>query len=273
MDENVQSEISNDTADEIEFENTTDIDAVEKIAVTPNSEETDCEDVARDTEDTAQYSVSEKAENTPFVSVQYNHKNKDLTKEEAVTLIQKGMHTESLRNKLEYLANYYSTDINTLVEQMVSTPENAYRARLEELYGKGSEDVEIGMGIYREKQSNEYKKILAERENSLLEKQNEDKIINVNSRLAEEYLVLKREMPNAPDYKDLPDAVIIEAADGNRDLLSAYLCHLNREKTKIDAAKKAYEAANNASSKSMKSTSSDNKNSQERSFLSGLWSK
>ena len=105
--------------------------------------------------------------------MQYNHKNRDFTKEEEVNFIQKGMHTENLRNKLEYAATLSGVDINALVDEIVYAPENNHRRYLENMYGKGSEEVEIGMKIYREKQSEEYKKIIKERESNIEEKNRE----------------------------------------------------------------------------------------------------
>jgi hypothetical protein len=130
--------------------------------------------------------------------------------------------------------------------------------------------VEIGMAIYREKQSDEYKRLMSESENSI---ENEERNKSVNSRLADEYMNLKAEMPEAPEYSDLPDSVIIEAAEGKRDLYSAYLRYLHKEKVKIDAAKNTQQAATTASSGKMGQNSSDSMNSTDRNFLSGLWEK
>lgn len=272
--ENLQISEIEDTTPEQTFEETTDVKCDNIETATPNGEKLPQKNIARDAEISAQKTASDTADNKEsFVTVQYNHKTKELSKEEAVQLIQKGMHTESLRTKLEYLADRYGTDVNSLVEKMVAAPEEAHRLHLEQLYGKGSEDVEIGMQIYREKQTDQYKKMLAERKNGETIKKNDEEIKSVNSRLANEYLKLKSEIPEAPDYANLPDSVIIEAAQGSRDLLSAYLCYLNREKIKIDAAKKTQQAANIASSNSMKSENVSSVNSQERSFLSGLWGK
>ena len=259
-----------DTTPEISNEDIQSIENGGKDIVTPDDNDLSEEDVMRDTDaQLAQKSVSENTAE-PFVSVQYNHKNRDFTKEEAIKFIQKGMHTESLRAKLEYLAKEQGTDINSLVEKIVSAPEKAYRAHLEAMYGKDSTDVEIGMAIYREKQSGEYKKIMSESESSI---EREAEIKSVNSRLADEYINLKSEMPDAPDYSDLPDSVIMEAAEGKRDLYSAYLRYLHREKMKIDAAKNTQQAATSASSGAMGRNSQDDITSAERSFLSGLWSK
>ena len=269
MDENFDVQ---DTIPENSQEKETDFNSTEDTVVTPNVEEAVEENITRDTEGLpTQESVSEKGKVTePFVSVQYNHKNRDFTKEEAVKFIQKGMHTESLRAKLEYLAKAQGTDVNSLVEKIITAPEKAYRAHLEQTYGKDSPDVEIGMAIYREKQSDEYKRLMSESENSI---ENEERNKSVNSRLADEYMNLKAEMPEAPEYSDLPDSVIIEAAEGKRDLYSAYLRYLHKEKVKIDAAKNTQQAATTASSGKMGQNSSDSMNSTDRNFLSGLWEK
>ncbi len=272
MNENdVQNTDIQDTIPEYS-EDTQNIDGNGDETVTPDGELPVAEDVTRDTDTpSAQSSVSEQNDvSEPFISVQYNHKNRDFTKEEAIKFIQKGMHTEQLRAKLEYLAKSQGVDVNSFVEKIISAPENAYRTYLEQMYGKGSEDVEIGMKIYREKQSDEYKKIMADRENSILR---DEKNKSVNTRMASEYLILKEQMPDAPDYSELPDSVIIEAAEGKRDLYSAYLCYLHKEKLKIDAAKKIQTAANAASSGSMGKNDENVISSSDRNFLSGLWSK
>ncbi len=270
---NLQSTDVQDTILESTCESQTDIETAEDNSVTPNSQAERKEDVTRDTENhTAQNSVSGTNVSEPFISVQYNHKNRELSRDEAIMLIQKGMHTESLRNKLECAASLQGVDVNTLVERIVKAPENSYRAYLEKLYGKDSPDVEIGMEIYRAKQSEKYKNITAERQNSI-EMKNQEIRHSVNSRLADEYLMLKSHMPDAPEYNALPDSVIIEAAEGKRDLYSAYLCYLHKEKLNIDAAKKTENLASKASSGTMKSDSGDNISSAERRFLSGLWGK
>lgn len=270
--ESVQNADIQDTIPEDVQQTETDTEGAENDFATPENNTLPPEDVTRDTEaDTAQDSVSEQIDNTePFISVQYNHKNVDFSKDEAVRFIQKGMHTEGLRKKLDYIATLRGTDVNTLVEKIVTAPEKAYRHHLENLFGVGSEDVEIGMKIYREKQSDEYKEILAERENSIAQKEQSEKQ-SVYSRLADEYIMLKSEMPDAPEYNALPDSVIIEAAEGKRDLYSAYLRYLHKEKTKIDAAKKVKDAATAASTGTMKSGGEDNISSTDRNFLSGLW--
>ena len=272
--ENIQETDAQDTIPEDVGETKTDVANCEESTVIPDGEQPQEESITRDTDaNRAQISVSEKTDvNEPFISVQYNHQKRDLSKEEAIGFIQKGMHTESLRAKLDSVAALHGVDVNTMVDMIVSAPENAYRKHLEQLYGKNSKDVDIGMEIYRQKQSKEYKNIVTQRENNII-KNEQKEIQSVNSRLADEYIMLKSEIPDAPEYGKLPDSVIIEAAEGKRDLYSAYLCYLHKEKMNIDAAKKTQTSAALASSGTMKSGGGDKMSSAGISFLSGLWSK
>ena len=241
--------------------------------VTPD-DDTDAEENEMNTDvDFAHNSVLEtEDEYEPFISVQYNHEIKNFTKEEAVNLIQKALHTESLRKKLEYAAAINGMDVNSLINNIVMAPEKEYRKHLEDLYGEDSEDVEIGMQIFREKQSEKYKEIMADNESNIDMENRENEEKSVNSRLAKEYLILKKEIPDAPEYSELPSEVIIEAANGNTDLYSAYLRYLYNEKRKIDAAKKTNETAATASTGAMRS-GGENMSSADRNFLSGLWQK
>ena len=268
---NVQDFEDQDTTLDASNDQENDFDNIGEIN-TPDNDSQYIENQHYDKENLAvRQSLSEKQEaNEPFVSVQYNHKNRDFTREEAIQFIQKGMHTENLRTKLEYLAKRQGVDVNTLVDKIVMAPEIEHRKHLEMLYGEGNENVEIGMAIYRQRQSEEYKKIIGEHEKSVKEQEN---IKNVNSRLADEYIALKTEIPDAPQYSELPDSVIIDAASGKRDLYSAYLHYLNKERLKIEAANKTKEAANAASLGKMGTGSENNLNSTERKFLSGLWQK
>lgn len=261
-------EVTMPYCDETQIQN---IDCDIEQPVTPNDENLTTQDIARDTQTPpAQSEVSENlTAPEPFITVQYNHQNKSFTKQEAINLIQKGMHTESLRAKLEYLAKIKNTDVNSLVEKIVSAPEADYKSMLEKMYGSGSEEVDIGLKIYREKQSDEYKKLITEQEKGKLAA---DSYADINLKLADQYINLKQEMPTAPDYCNLPDEVIIEAASGKRDLFSAYLCYLHKEQNKINAAQKTQKAASEASLGEMRS-GGDNVSLAEKSFLNGLWSK
>ncbi len=269
--ENIENNSAKVTTPYCEETQPQNIDCDTEQPVTPNDETCTAQDIARDTgEPAAQSTVSENlTAPEPFITVQYNHQNRNFTKQEAINLIQKGMHTESLRAKLEYLAKIKNTDVNSLVENIVSAPEADYKNMLEKMYGSGSDEVEIGLKIYREKQSDEYKKLITEQEKGKLAA---DSNADINLKLADQYINLKQEMPNAPDYCNLPNEVIIEAASGKKDLFSAYLCYLYKEQNKINAAQKTQKTASEASLGEMRS-GGDTMSSAEKSFLNGLWSK
>lgn len=248
-----------------------DVDVREDINETQDVRLNLDENVARDIDDhLLDKSVSDdKKTSEPFISVQYNHEIRDFTKEEAIKHIQKGMHTEHLRAKLEFLAKRQGKSVNAFVDDILIAAENNYRKYLEKIYGDDVLSVEAGMKIYREKQSDEYKRLLSDIETS---KMKQEKFENINSMLAEQYITLKKEIPDAPEYTELPTSVIVEAAKGNCDLCSAYLRYLYKEKQKIEAAQKFQSAAKNASSGKM-NEGIDGANSSYQNFLSGLWSK
>lgn len=273
MDENVQNAEMQD-AIPAEQETQQETDTAETAATAPQEQQAADDVSARgEGENIAQPPESEESAEisaAPFLSVQYNHEDRPLTREEAVDFVQIGMHHKELHSKLDYAAALSGVSVNELVDRIIKAPEDAHRKHLEELYGEGSEDVEIGMNIFREKQSADYKKIVADREASAKAK-TEAQEKSVQSRLADEYIELKKEIPDIPDFAQLPDSVIKEAASGKRDLLSAYLRYERSESKKIDAANKSQAAAAQASAGSKAEGEADNMSSFDKGFLEGLW--
>ena len=207
----------------------------------------------------------------PFLSVQYNHEDRPLSREETVDLVQIGLHHKALHQKLDYAAAISGTDVNALIDNIIKAPEEAHRKHLEELYGEGSEDVEIGMEIFRKKQGENYDKIVADRA-SAAKAATEEQEKSTQTRLAEEYIELKNEIPDVPEYSQLPDEVIVEAAKGKRDLMSCYLRYQHRENQKITAANATAQEAAKASAGTMGTDEGENASSFDKGFLEGLWS-
>ena len=272
MDENVQNTEMQD-AIPAEQESQQEVIA-EDTATTAPDEQLGTEDTtARDegTEVTPPESDLETAPVvSPFLSVQYNHEDRPLTREETVDLVQIGLHHKALHQKLDYAAAISGTDVDTLINNIIKAPEEAHKKHLEELYGEGSEDVEIGMEIFRKKQGENYDKIVADRASAAKAKTEADEK-SIQTRLAEEYIELKKEIPDAPEYSQLPDSVILEAAKGKRDLLSCYLRYRHAENQKITAAQATQQAAAKASAGTMETDEGDNKSSFDKGFLEGLW--
>ncbi len=273
---NVQGEVNQDTIPDTEHELNTQAQAENSGTDTATQDpETDEGNATRAAEENAGESAADNADNavpTPFITVRYNHEDRELSQEEAVSLAQKGLHYDTLHGKLDYVASLQGIDVNTLVDRLMTAPEEAHRKHLEELYGEDSEDVKIGMDIFKSKQSENYKKYVADRENAANEKEAAERQ-SVESRLADEYRELKAEITDAPEYSALPDSVIREAASGKRDLYSAYLRYLHNQKTKVDTVQKAAEEAASASAGSMEAGNVEHLSSDERQFLAGLWDK
>lgn len=273
---NVQAEVSQDTTPDAEENGTQQAEAGN------TGTDTATQDSGTDEGTTARAEGEDGADGTsaegtneqappPFLTVRYNHEDKPLTQAEAITLAQKGMHYDTLHGKLDYLASLQRVDVNTFVERMLEAPEAAYRKHLEDLYGEDSEDIEIGMNIFREKQADNYKKYVADRDKAVKDKvENEKK--TTQSRLAEEFIELQREFPEVAEFKDLPDSVIVEASQGKRDLMSCYLKYLHTENKRIKAAEVTAAAASISSAGSMSSAGGEISN-EERQFLAGLWDK
>lgn len=271
---NVQAEVNQDTTPDTEVNGTQQADNKNPDTAAASQEQQSDESAAAraEGEDGADGTSAEgmgEQVPPPFMTVRYNHEDKPLTQAEAITLAQKGMHYDTLHGKLDYLASLQGVDVNTFVERMIEAPEVAHRKHLEELYGEDSADVEIGMNIFREKQAENYKKYVADREKAAQEKtENEQR--TTQSRLAEEFIELQREFPEVAEFKDLPDSVIVEASGGKRDLISCYLKYLHTENKRIKAAEDTAVAASKSSAGSMSSAGGEISN-EERQFLDGIW--
>ena len=205
-----------------------------------------------------------------FLKVRYNHEDRDLNEDEARELAQKGIKYQSTIDKLDYAAALSGKTVKELVDEIVAKPEAEYRAKLEEMYGDDTESIEIGMRIYREQNKADYQKLLDTRAAEAAAETERAKK-DISERLADEYIELKAEFPDAPEYEKLPDSVIRDAAGGKRDLLSAYLLWLRKQEKQIDAAKKAEEAAQSAGAGNMKS-SGDTETFADL-FTAGVWQK
>ena len=208
----------------------------------------------------------------PFMTVRYNHEERDLTADEAKQYAQIGIkyeNTKAIYDKLDYAAALKGVTVDELVNELMTVPENEERQKLKDMYGDDEESVEIGMRIFREKRQADYQKVVDTRA-AEAQKASEQTKENTRSRLADEYIALKAEIPEVPEYEKLPDSVIRDAASGKRDLLSAYLLWQRREEKQIAAAKETQQVASAASAGQM-NTSEDSDSSLSDIFSDGVW--
>lgn len=171
------------------------------------------------------------SEPAPFLTVRYNHADKGLTESEAITLAQKGMAYDPLYESLQRAAALKGVDIKTFISSAEREAEEKYRAELEEKYGEDSEAIDALMEIYRSKKEKTINEAKSNTENQKREKQE-----ILETRLANEFVELKKEFPEIEKFEDLPNSVKTEAAEG-KDLLFAYLKHKHQENKKIEASK------------------------------------
>lgn len=199
----------------------------------------------------------------PFLVAKYLKEDKPLTREEAKDWAEKGMHYQSIYNELDYIAAQSGTDVKALVGNLRKQMEDGYRKSLEDKLGDDTETIEKLMTVYRNEQKDKYDKIVAERE--------EQKETSMSARLADEYIELKKRIPTVPEFKELPDTVKRDAAEG-MNLTAAFLLYEHNEKMKIAAAQESAQAAQKASTGSMQSDS-NSKTSEDEQYLAGLWGK
>lgn len=181
---------------------------------------------------------AEPGEAVPFLSVQFNHQNRDMTKEQAVEFAQKGLLYEKIRpvyHKLDYLAAQQNTNVAALVDGLVSAAEAAYRQSLVQKFGDDAQVVEDLMTLYRSRNQEKYNRLLADREAADAQTAAAEQTAR-EGRLAEQFLALQKEFPEIKDFSALPKAVVRRAAEGKADLTAAYLLHRHRQEQKIAAA-------------------------------------
>lgn len=262
MEENLVGASENTTSTETNEQT----EAVNEVASTEGAtqtEEQSSQDTAAQT-DTETSGAESGTEETPFMTVKYNHEEKELTQEEARNWAQKGMHYESLYDKLDFIAAQSDISVNDLVERMVKSIETEKLEELRERYGDDEETINDLMSIYREKQKKKYDKVISDRKS-----ESEQQTESNNARIAAEFTALKAEHPELTNFASLPDSVVKAVANG-MSLEHAYLKHQDAERRKVAAAQENAQKASNASTGSM-SGEADTKTDAERRYLNALW--
>lgn len=206
----------------------------------------------------------------PFMTVRYNHQSRGLSRDEAVTLAQKGLYYEEkllpVYNKLDYLAAQQGLTPDALADLMLENEEERLRAEFSE-HCSDPETVERMVELSRQERRGKYEKLTACR--SAAEKAAEEfRRESLERRLAREYCELKAEFPETESFSALPGSVKAAAA-GGENLLSAYLKYRRSEEKKISASRRAFEKAQSASAGP--ASSSETEAPSDRAFIRGVW--
>ena len=201
----------------------------------------------------------------PFLEIKYNHEKRGLSREEAVTWAQKGIHYEDTYNAIERFATLKGQTVKEFVNGLESAEDEAYRQGLVEKFGDDDETVDKLMELYG---INKEKTLTTARKSR--EQAEEQALQSENARIAEEFTAMKVDFPELTEFKALPDSVKKAALSG-MPLEYAYLKHINSEQRKIEAAKQQEADAAKKSTGSLAGDNSDSKTEEERRYLSALW--
>lgn len=218
------------------------------------------ENSAQDGSDTAEGQDENPAE--PFLEIKYNHERRGLSREEAATWAQKGMHYEGAYNALERFATLKGTTVKDFVNGLEAAEDEAYRNSLMDKFGGDEETVEQMMELYNIKKQQTLDNAS---KNRIAAAEAEEK--NANARIAEEFSKMKGEFPELTDYASLP-AEVKKAAYEGMPLPYAYLLHKHSEAKKIDAAKQSEKAA---AEKSTGSINTNDSGTGSDPFIDGIF--
>lgn len=200
----------------------------------------------------------------PFLEIKYNHEKRGLSREEAATLAQKGMHYEDTYNAVERLATLKGVSVKEFVSNLESSEDEAYRKSLMDKFGGDEETVEKMMELHNIK-----KQQTLDNANKNRKAAEDAKIESENVRIADEFSKMKTEFPELTDFSALPESVKKAAYEG-MPLPYAYLLHKHSEAKKIDAAKQSEKEAAEKSTGPI-NTKEDNSGSDP--FIDGIFGK
>ncbi len=198
-------------------------------------------------EDNGAEVLDESKDVLPFV-VRYNHKDRELSREEAVDFAQKGMKLDSLSpmlDDLSYLAAIKGKNPQELIKEYIQTEEDLHKSEIIDNIGSDKKEiVDVLMEKYRTENRSKFEKAKNERKQA--EEAEEKKAIEtLESRIADEFVELKTYVPSIQSLSDVPKDVLKEAEKG-KNLCDAYLRYQQKEKERIDSARQT--AANNSQS-------------------------
>lgn len=191
----------------------------------------------------------------PALTVKFNKQQVTLSHEDATRYAQKGMKYEAVEPlfaTLRTLAEQHGTSVAAYVEGLASPPAPAVSAPAPAVStpapAAGATPSLAGDGVTAP-----------------------DAMEQTADRLAEEYLVLRREVPSVGGFDTLPPDVLREAAESGISLFDAYLRHQHREQCRITAARESAAAAAAHSLGSQAAGGAPDQSSTLRAMLKGVW--
>lgn len=199
-----------------------------------------------------QMSADNSADSAPFLSVRYNHEDRELTRAEAQSYAQRGIQAEPFMADLRYLAaqdGYKS--VKEFLDNLKSTTE---ASRLENLRGQlvdeGNEDLLNSILAAETAKIKSAAGVIEEDEKKAFASEYESE----HSRLADEFIALNKEFPEIKEFKEVSKSVLQLAQKEKISLLDAQLRFNHAENKKIKQAEQSAAAAAKSSTGSMSDT-------------------
>ncbi len=183
-------------------------------------------------------------ESEPFVTVKYNHQQKNYSLKEAADIIQKNMHFDSSIKKLQFLANSKGQKLPELVNEIFENAETKEIERLQEEFADNEEGFISALNSRKEKF-----------ERAFLEMLKEEEAPNLNQRLADEYFELLEYFPDIKGIEEIPDEVLKTSAESQKSLVLCYAIFKAKEQAKLLQGAKKEQQNNISSAPSLSSTS------------------
>lgn len=218
----------------------------------------------------AEQNGTDGVDSDPFLSVRFNHEDRELTQAEAQSYAQKGMQAEPLMADLRYLA---AQDGHKSVKEFLETLKKAAEdSRMDNIRGQlvDEDNEDLINAIYSAEvskiknaagviEADERKAFAAEYENE-------------HTRLADEFIALQKEFPELKEFKDVSKSVLQMAQKEKISLLDAQLRFNHAENKKIKQAEQSAAAAAESSTGSMQSSENNVNSSVLDAVLKGIWS-
>lgn len=177
--------------------------------------------------------------------VRFNHKNHNLTTEQATAYAQMGMKYEAeaeQRDKLARLAAGTGKTVAEMIDMLAASQDKLLRQQLLERCNGDQEKADLLMEKEIARRNAAYDEAKRQR---IASEESEAKA--VTDRLAEQFVELQKEFPELTAFDGLPQEVVDTALDKDIHLLDAYLRYQRKEDRRVEQNRAASAAAAKAS--------------------------
>jgi len=220
-----------------------------------NPAEVPAEDPTEPTTPQTDPAADAEATPAPFLTAKFNHKPRDLSREQTLAYAQMGMKREAEQptwDALAMLAAGRGQSVPEFVDSMVKREEKTLLDEKRRITGGNEEEAQKLFRVDMEARQSAYAERVRQAQEA--EQQAEQ---SLTDRLAAEYVQLREEIPNIGEFATIPQEVVDDAVRNDRHLYDAYLRYQHREGKKIEQNRAAQAAAAAASTGSLTDTPPD----------------